>query len=106
MGIPGDPCWQWLSFIMNIQSSQVAPRWITAQQFDATGFEHQPEQQPPKQPKDPGRWGRRTEETWQKLQGRKKYRQKTGFQKKRIPLEPQKLAANNTQREIQQPHQK
>src|SRR5207244_13475505 len=50
--IPADPGGQRLGFVVVEQRGKVMPGGITADQFNRSGFEHQPEQQPAQEPKD------------------------------------------------------
>src|SRR5437868_3823158 len=105
MGVPPNPGREWLSFVMERQGSEVAPRRIMTEQFDAAGLEHQLEQQQSKEKQHNARGRSSAPEPRKDLDRREEDREKTSFQKENVPLEAEKLTANRGQGEIDQPEQ-
>ena len=88
---------------MKSQRLQVAPRGIAARQFDGARSHHEPEEQPQH---ERDRHPRRDDEMTQAFVARERRqndREKTGFQQQGVPLIRQKLAADDRERQVDQP---
>ena len=100
MSVPTNPGWEGLGFVMESQGSEIAPGRIAAEEFDATGLEHEAEEQPAQEPKDGARCyphGARASPKPAREQSERseEYCQKSGFQEQDVPLDSQELAADS-----------
>src|SRR3974390_2893990 len=106
MGVPANPGWQRLSFVVEIERGQVVPGLVAADEFDGTGFEHKLKQEPAQQPEHQARRRRFTRQSRTHLERRKKDRKKADLQQENVPLEAQELTTDRRERKINQPEQK